>query len=101
MVIKDLIDVVQTKARTNKGQAEETINAIFSTMAEALASGEEVKINGFGTFSVKPTKARKGVNPATGQEIEIPASKKLVFKASKTLKGFIKEEGTSSDEDEE
>jgi len=55
-------------------------------MSEALAAGEKIEVRGFGTFEAKETKARTGRNPATGESIEIPASRKATFRASKELK---------------
>ena len=52
----------------------------------ALAAGDQVRLNGFGTFRVKGRKARTGVNPKTGAAIEIPASKAVKFKPATALK---------------
>ena len=52
----------------------------------AMDFAEKVQIMGFGTFETRERAARQGRNPATGESIEIPAGKTLVFKASKTLK---------------
>lgn len=73
-----------------KKDAEAAVNAVFEAITNALANGEEVNIAGFAKFDVKPTTARKGRNPQTGEEIEIPATKKPTFKALKGLKDAIK-----------
>lgn len=98
MVINDLIGDVAAKARLTKKDALVSINTIFSVIAEGLASNEEVKISGFGTFLVKETKERVGINPATKEKIVIPSSKKLIFKPSKALKALVND---SSEEAEE
>ena len=100
MVINDLVEVVANKARLTKKDALTSINTIFATLAEALSTGEDVKISGFGTFAIRETKERVGINPATKEKISIPASKKLVFKPSKTLKTLVKESSDEQDEDE-
>jgi DNA-binding protein HU-beta len=72
--------------------AQDVVDAIFSTAANGgiiameLASGNKVTISGFGTFAIKSRAARKGRNPATGREIEIPARKYAHFAPAKNLK---------------
>lgn len=61
------------------------VEATLRTISEALRDGEKVDLLGFGSFSVKETPARTGRNPRTGEEIEIPAGKKVKFKPSRTL----------------
>jgi nucleoid DNA-binding protein len=55
-------------------------------MSGALAAREKVELRGLGVFEAKETKARTGRNPGTGESIEIPASRKATFRASKELK---------------
>lgn len=92
MVTKDLIDDVASKARLTKKDAEAAINAVFAGIIDGLIKDPEHKvlISGFGIFEVKETRARKGVNPATQASIEIPASKRISFRVSKTLKDAAK-----------
>ncbi|MCY7679865.1 HU family DNA-binding protein [Bacillus pumilus] len=65
---------------------EATLDAIESTLKEE----GQVKIAGFGTFEVATRAARKGRNPQTGEEIEIPETKAPKFKAAKALKDAVK-----------
>ena len=90
MVIKDLVDDVADKARITKKDAEAAINAVFAGIAQGLANEGKVLISSFGIFEVKETKARRGVNPATQEKIDIPASKRVTFRASSTLRSAIK-----------
>ncbi|MCX7780285.1 MAG: HU family DNA-binding protein [Negativicutes bacterium] len=85
----ELIASVAEKAGMTKKDAEKAINALFSSVEEALAKEDKVQIIGFGTFEVKTREARKGRNPQTGKEITIPASKTPVFKAGKGLKDAV------------
>ncbi|HBR85793.1 MAG TPA: DNA-binding protein [Firmicutes bacterium] len=92
MVIKDLIDDVAARARLTKKDAEAAINSVFAGITEGLTTDGKVLISGFGIFEVKETKARRGVNPSNGDKINIPASKRVTFRVSSTLKDAIKGE---------
>lgn len=72
-----------------KSTAEVAVSTLFSALTDALASGETVAIAGFGNFIVKARDARKGRNPQTGAEIDIPASNVPGFKAGKALKDAV------------
>jgi len=86
-------DIVATVADQVEGltkkQAAEAFDAIFSAITAHLAQGERVAISGFGSFTVSERAARQGRNPATGEAIEIPASKNAKFKAGKELKDAV------------
>ncbi len=73
-----------------KKQATEIVEAVFDTITKTLAHGEEVAIAGFGTFKVVKRAARMGVNPKTGERIQIAASIKPKFRAGKVLKEAVK-----------
>ena len=81
----ELVDRVAAKTGTSKAGAVGFLDAMLSTISEALARGESVSIAGFGTFSVKERAARQGRNPRTGECIAIAASKVVLFKAGKGL----------------
>lgn len=85
----ELVASVADKAGITKKDAEKAINALFTSVEEALAQQDKVQVIGFGTFEVKARQARKGRNPQTGKEITIPASKTPVFKAGKGLKDSV------------
>jgi len=85
----ELVASVADKAGITKKDAEKAINALFTTVEEALAQNDKVQIIGFGTFEVKERQERKGRNPQTGEEITIEASKTPVFKAGKGLKDSV------------
>lgn len=74
---------------TTKAEAKRSLEQVFSVIAAHMREGSKVKIGGFGIFQVKDRKARTGRNPATGEEIQIKASKKVAFRASKELKESI------------
>ena len=85
----ELIAQVAEKTGLTKRAAGESVEAVLSTIEEALKRGEKVTLVGFGTFEVRNRDARKGVNPATGETIEIPESKVPAFKAGKALKEAV------------
>ncbi len=86
-----LIEAVLAKAGLEtKKSAQDAVEALFATVAEALSKGEEVAISGFGTFSAKARAARQGVNPKTGEKIQIAATTVPKFKAGKGLKDAVK-----------
>ncbi|HPV02120.1 MAG TPA: HU family DNA-binding protein [Clostridiales bacterium] len=82
----DLINSIASKSGLNKKNSEAALNAFISSVEEALVKGDKVVLVGFGTFEVRERAARKGRNPQTKKEVQIPASKAPVFKAGKVLK---------------
>ncbi|HYN22966.1 MAG TPA: HU family DNA-binding protein [Thermoanaerobaculia bacterium] len=86
----DLINVVVERVEgLTRRQAGEAFEAVFDAIASALRSGEGAKVPGFGSFSLSERKARKGRNPATGESINIKASKSVRFKVGKELKETV------------
>jgi DNA-binding protein HU-beta len=86
-----LVEAVMKAANTEtKKQAQLAVDAVFDTIIKALSKGEEVAIAGFGTFRVAKRAARTGINPKTGEKIQIPASVKPKFRPAKALKEAVK-----------
>ncbi|WP_124727320.1 HU family DNA-binding protein [Staphylospora marina] len=85
----DLINRVAELTQQSKKDAAKSVEAVFDAITEALRKGDKVQLIGFGNFEVKDVSARKGRNPQTGEEIEIPAHKKPQFKAGKQLKEAV------------
>lgn len=86
----DIVDAVADSVDgITKKQAGEAFDAVFDSITRYLKKGQRVTLPGFGSFSVSSRAARKGRNPATGQEIQIPASKNARFKAGKDLKESV------------
>ena len=86
---QEMISAVAASAGLTKTQAGEAINALTSLITDTLKKGEEFQIADFGKFSVTERGATKGRNPRTGEEIDIPASKRPTFKAAKKFKDGI------------
>ena len=85
-----LADAVQAKIGCTKKTAEDAIDAVFDTIMATLGRGEEVTVSGFGAFMVKKRSARLGVNPRTGQQIQIAETVTPKFHAGKALKAAVK-----------
>lgn len=79
----------------NKAQAQAAFKIVIDALTDLLKYGDSLSIKGFGTFKVEERAARKGRNPATGQEIEIPASRAVKFTQSSVLKKEINGEASS------
>jgi len=86
----DLIQAIARKTGLSKRQAEESLNVLLEEIQKALSKGEEVVLTGFGKFQVIERKARQGINPKTGEKIEIAATKAPKFKPGKALKDVVK-----------
>lgn len=83
----DIVNTVVGRVEgLSKKQATDAFDAIFDTIAELLDRGERVQITSFGSFSVSERAAREGRNPATGQKIQIAASRNPKFKPARELK---------------
>ena len=85
----ELINAIVAKSEMSKKDADVALSAVIDSIKDALKAGEKVQIVGFGTFSVKERAARTGKNPATGETIQIAASKVPAFAAGKALKDAI------------
>jgi DNA-binding protein HU-beta len=85
----DLIDKVAKEVKLTKKDSDKVIDAVIGAISGALAKGDKVTLVGFGSFEVRKRAARKGRNPQTGKEINIPARKVPAFKAGKALKDAV------------
>ena len=85
----DIIQDVYEKLGFSKKDAANIVESVFEIMKDSLARGEKIKISGFGNFSIKEKKSRRGRNPQTGSEIEISARKVLTFKSSQVLRKVL------------
>lgn len=86
----ELIAALAEKANVTKKDAGEVLDAFVATITDALKKGDKVSLVGFGTFEARHRAARKGKNPQTGAEVNIPAANVPAFKAGKALKDALK-----------
>lgn len=86
---QDLIGSVADSTGMSRTEAGQAVEAVFGTIGSALKRGDEVRLVGFGTFSVSNRKASTGRNPRTGEPMQIKASSSPKFRPGKTLKDMI------------
>ena len=92
MTKADIVEHIYERVGFSKKESAELVEKVFDIMKETLASGEKVKISGFGNFVVRQKNARKGRNPQTGEEIQLAARRVLTFKPSLVLKNILNKE---------
>jgi len=85
----ELIEAIAADASLTKADAKRALDAFIGATTGALKKGDRVALVGFGSFSVTARAARKGRNPQTGKEIQIPAKKVVRFKAGAELSGKV------------
>ena len=81
----DIAAIVATQVGITNAVANDAVTVVFEQIQEALSTKEEVSISGFGKFNAKESKARKGINPKTKAEINIPAKTRVKFRPSSKL----------------
>ncbi|MCR5085226.1 MAG: HU family DNA-binding protein [Succinivibrionaceae bacterium] len=85
----ELVSAIAGEAGLTLKQSDAALKAFIKVVKDSMVGGEAVSLIGFGTFEVRERPARKGRNPRTGQEIDIPAAKTPAFKPGKPLKDQV------------
>lgn len=97
---KELVELAMQTMHVTRDQAEKALDGVFATLKRAIVEGDgKVPVEGVGTFRLKTTKARKLKNPFNGQEMDIPARKKVAFKASADM--MVALNGSPDDDEDE
>lgn len=86
---QELIDVISTESGLSKADAKRALESFTNTVSDQLKKGNSVRLIGFGTFSVRKRKARKGINPQTGEQIKIKARRIPHFAPGAELKNSL------------
>ena len=87
MTKRDLIEaLVEECAHLPRRDVEALVHSVFDVLSEALVEGERIEIRGFGSFVLKNREARRGLNPRTGESVDVPAKRVPFFKAGKELR---------------
>jgi integration host factor subunit alpha len=92
MTKADLVEIVGEKSSFSRQVSAEIVEQSFEIMKETLEKGETVKISGFGNFTVREKRLRKGRNPQTGGELTISARRVLTFRPSQVLRKALKKD---------
>jgi DNA-binding protein HU-beta len=90
MTKNEFVDRVADRSGLGKGEAAKAVDAVLESLQEVLSRGGEVNFTGFGKFTVADRSARQGVNPQTGEKIQIAASRVPRFSAGSQLKSAVK-----------
>ena len=85
----DLVAAVADQSGLSKADSASAVDAVFDCITNSLKKGDDVRLVGFGTFTVTRRAASEGRNPRTGEKIKIPASNQAKFKAGKGLKDSL------------
>ena len=85
-----LVDALTESTGLSKKDVKAVVDGVFDHISEHLTRGDKVQITGFGSFEVRERAARQGVNPSTGDKIDIAASKSPAFKSGKSLRDSVK-----------
>jgi integration host factor subunit alpha len=84
-----IVEAIQSQNSITKKESSELVESVINIIKTTLQDGEDVMISGFGKFCVKQKKARRGRNPATGQELMLDPRKVVTFKCSGKLRDRI------------
>ena len=85
-----LVDKMVETTGLSKKDVKAVVDGVFDHITEHLTRGDKVQITGFGSFEIRERAARQGVNPSTGEKLDIAASKAPTFKAGKSLRDSVK-----------
>ena len=86
----ELVYEVTNRLDVTRKEAEDVIDCFLDLIAENLANGDKAVLSGFGTFEIRNRVSRSGVNPRTGERIDIPCQKTPAFKVGKILKDKLR-----------
>ena|ERR1700674_4093212 len=89
MTKAELIDEVSKVSNLTKKETETIVNTIFDNITDALAKGDKVELRGFGSFRIRHRNSRKGRNPKTGSNVDVPQKRVPFFKVGKRLRELV------------
>ena len=89
VMLKGIVEQLAQDQNVPKKQAQELLTGMVERVTNHLQRGDRIRINGLGTLEVRKREARTGRNPATGETLQIAASKKVAFRPAKELKEAI------------
>ena len=92
MTKAELVDRVARVSELTRKHSEVIVDAVFSSIMDALQKGDKIELRGFGSFRLRKREPRKGRNPKTGDKVDVPPKKVPYFKPGKELKELINKE---------
>lgn len=90
MTKAEFVTLLSDKCQCPRQQAEKVLEAFLSSVEDALSTDKKLSLKGFGVFEVRKREAHMGINPATKEKMEIPASNTVVFRPADALKNQIR-----------
>jgi DNA-binding protein HU-beta len=85
----EIVEQIAKDSSIPKSAARLALDSFVSLCAKEIKAGRSLRVSGLGTFSMKRTKARKGMNPKTGEPIKISAKKRMAFKPSSQIRELL------------
>ncbi len=85
-----LVEAVSNDVKVNKSVAKRAVKSVIKNIIKHLKEDGKVSVSGLGVFKVKETRSRMGRNPKTGESVQVPAGKRVGFRAGRKLKNYIK-----------
>ena len=92
MTKSELVEAISIKINVPKKRAEDVVNAVFESMRDALLDDDRIEVRGFGSFSIRERKAKKGRNPRTGEQVFVDKKKSIHFRPGKELRAIVDSE---------
>lgn len=89
MTKAELVDEVGREASLTRKHSEVIVDAVFSSIVEALQRGDKIELRGFGSFRIRHRNSRKGRNPKTGDSVSVPEKRVPFFKVGKRLRELV------------
>jgi integration host factor subunit beta len=89
MTKAELVEAVSRVSDLTRKHSEVIVDAVFTSIIDALQKGDKIELRGFGSFRLRSRKSRTGRNPKTGEKVEVPSKKIPYFKPGKELKELI------------
>ncbi len=86
-----LVEAVSSNIKVNKSMAKRAVKSVIRNIVKHLKEDGKVSVSGLGVFRVKDTRPRMGRNPKTGESVQVPAGKRVGFRAGRKLKNYIKD----------
>src|SRR5687768_11672689 len=96
MTKAELVDAVAKVSDLTRKHSEVIVDAVFTSIIDALQKGDKIELRGFGSFRIRRRDSRTGRNPKTGDKVDVPAKRIPYFKPGKELRELLNQEGEAA-----